>query len=146
MKNNLFAIAVLIIIIGLSACKKEVKHTTFPPPVWKEDQTGKYPVSMTAVVTMYYELNMSLMPDDQMAAFVNDECRGVGQIVKVSPISTVFFILIHGTAAEQNKIKFKYYSTKSSYMYATADFLDFKIDSNFGTADKPETLELKPVD
>lgn len=145
MRKYFFAIAVLSLIVCFTGCKKEDQHATFPSPDWKEDQTGKYPVSMTAVVTMYYEINVDVMPEDKLAAFVDDECRGIGKFVKISPISSAFFVLIHGTASEQKKVKFKYYSSKSSYMHLTPDFLDFKVDSNFGTADKPEVLDLKPL-
>lgn len=144
MKNYIVLLASVLLLN--TSCKKEATHTTFPNPSWTVDQTGKYPVSMTAVVTMYYNLNADLSEQDKMGAFVNDECRGFGTQVKISPISTVFFVHIRGTAAEQGKIKFKYYSSKTSYMYQTSDFLTFKVDSNFGTADKPEILDLKPVD
>jgi len=146
MKNYISITVTCLLFLLLAGCKKEATHTAFPSPTWQEDQTGKYPASMTAVVTMFYEMNSQIMPDDKMGAFINDECRGIGKIVKVSPVSTVFFILIHGTAAEQNKVKFKYYSAKSSYMYTTTEFLDFKIDTNYGTADHPETLQLRPID
>ena len=144
MKNSLFAAT---LIIGLlTGCSKDLNHTTFPAPSWQIDKTGKSPVSMTAIVSTYYPLNADLLPADKLGAFINGECRGIGSLVKISPISSVFFILIHGTAAEQNKITFKYYSSKTSYMYATTDFLTFKVDESFGTADKPEILDLKPVD
>lgn len=132
------------LIFCFGGCKKE-EYATFPTPDWKEDQTGKYPYSMTAVVSLYYDINAEVMPEDKMAAFVGDECRGIGKWIKIGPTSSAFFILIHGTASEQKKLNFKYYSSKNRYLYTTSDFLDFKVDTNFGTADKPEILDMKPV-
>ena len=86
-----------------------------------------------------------MKPADMMAAFVAGDCRGVGVIIKVNDTSSVFYILIHGAASEQDKISFKYYSKASSYMYSTTDFLTFAVDSNFGTPDNPEVPALAPV-
>lgn len=146
MKKFKIHLILLLLVSSITACKKEVIYTKFPSPTWTIDQTGKYPVSMTAVVSNYYPLNADLLPEDKMGAFINDECRGIGTLVRISPVSSVFFILIHGTTAEQNKISFKYYSSKTSYMYATSDILPFQVDESFGTADKPQILDLKPID
>ncbi|HVX00415.1 MAG TPA: hypothetical protein VHA52_08280, partial [Candidatus Babeliaceae bacterium] len=58
---------------------------------------------------------------------------------------SAFFILIHGTAAEQSKISFKYYTSWKSNLYQTDAFLDFSVDGNYGTADGPQVLDLKAV-
>lgn len=144
MKRYITIIALVLLFISINSCKKET-NTQFSSPGWKEDTTGKYPVSMTAVVALPRTLQSSLRPDDKMGAFIKEECRGVGVIVKVDSASSVFYLLIHGAASEQDKIKFKYYSTVTSYMYATAEFLNFSMDGNYGTADKPEILDLQPM-
>ena len=134
------------IIITLSSCGKDKDKDSYmkvPAPGWKEDITGKYPASMTAVVQLPPNLLSSLQPEDKMAAFIKDECRGVGVLVKVNDAISVFYVMIHGAAAEQGKINFKYYSKEDSYLYTTIDFLDFSVDSNYGTVDKPAILDLE---
>lgn len=116
----------------------------YPSPDWKVDTSGKYPVSMTAVVALQDELQPMTPGADKLGAFVADECRGVGVPVNVNN-TTVFYVLIHGTAAEQSKVSFKYYRAKTSYLYRTTDFLNFAVDENYGTADAPAVLDLQQM-
>ncbi len=143
-------IVTVLMLLAMAGCSKttEVKPeetlTKFPLPDWKADATGKYSSSMTAVVSLPLNLYTSLSDGDKLAAFVNDECRGTGIIVKVDG-SNLFFVLIQGLPDEQSKVKFKYYSTKTSYMYETPGVLNFLVDYVYGTAEKPKTLDLSPV-
>jgi hypothetical protein len=143
-KNPLLAFLLVAIILSISVvtggCRKE---KTTAPPDWKVDTTGKYPVSMTAVVRLPQRLIPNIHPEDKMAAFINDECRGVGVQVNITDSVPVFYVMIHGTSSEQQKIAFKYYSSKDSYLFATSYFLDFAPDDNYGTIDKPAMLDLK---
>jgi hypothetical protein len=118
----------------------EIAATKFPAPAWKEDKTGKYPATMTAVVTLPVTLAGSVTANDELAAFVNGECRGVGSLEKANN-RDVFFILIQGLPAETSPIKFKYYNNKTSYMYETNAALNFLIDDIYGTAQNPKVLE-----
>ncbi|MFR3548842.1 MAG: hypothetical protein ACLTTW_00260 [Coprobacter sp.] len=77
--------------------------------------------------------------DDQIV-FVNDECRGVGQL-----IDNAFFITIKGTPEETSKVSFRYYNTRNQYMYATDANLSFEPDAIYGTADAPEMLVLNII-
>lgn len=143
-KNPLVAFLLVAIIISISlaigGCRKD---KTTAPPDWKEDATGKYPVSMTAVVQLPQRLVSNIQPEDKMAAFINDQCRGIGVQINVTDSVPVFYIMIHGTSSEQQKVAFKYYSSKNSYLFTTDYFLDFAPDDNYGTIDKPVILELK---
>lgn len=118
--------------------------TKFPAPTWKEVNTGTYPATMTAVVALPATLAGSLMENDQLAAFVNGECRGVGVLEKVNGLN-LFFVMIHGLSDETSNVKFKYYSSKTSYMYESNDALNFLIDAIYGTAQNPKTLELSQL-
>lgn len=144
-KNPLIALSIIVIAISfsvaISSCSKD-KATTASPD-WKEDVTGKYPVSMTAVVQLPQRLVNDIHPSDKIAAFINGECRGIGVEVKITDSLPVFYVMIHGTSSEQQKISFKYYSARNSYLYTTIDFLDFTPDGNYGTIDKPFKLDLK---
>jgi hypothetical protein len=146
MKRNpliafLLVAIILSISVAISSCRKDKGATA--PPDWKEDATGKYPVSMTAVVQLPQKLVSNIHPADKIAAFINDECRGVGVQVNIRDSVPVFYIMIHGTSSEQQKIGFKYYSARNSYLYTTNYFLDFAPDDNYGTIDKPAMLDLK---
>lgn len=144
MKNNIITTLVVILFLGLAACKKHHTRPKIPAPSWTVDDSGKYPASMTAVVQVSKNLQPYIEPADKIGAFVGDECRGTGTLVEVGDAS-VFFILIHGVASEQSKISFRYYRSSKSYLYATEPFLDFIQDGNYGTADSPKILNLSSV-
>lgn len=147
MKKYISVITLLLILIGYSSCGKHDGIDSIPQvaaPDWTVDTTGKYPLSMTAVVQVPSDTRADISEADKIGAFSGDECRGLGTLIGTGPTS-VFFIMIHGTAAEQSKISFKYYSSQKSYLYSTDAFLDFNIDGNYGTIDGPEVLDVKPV-
>jgi hypothetical protein len=141
----------VFLLVAIFSCSKngnttppEEVATKFPAPVWKEDNTGKYPATMTSVVALPVTLAGSILQNDQLAAFVNGECRGVGVIEKVNN-RDLFFVLIQGLPDETSKVKFRYYSSKSSYMYESNDAINFLIDAIYGTAQNPKTLELSQL-
>ena len=146
---NLRAIkaCIVIVVILLLGCKKTAEvsptetFTKFQPPAWQVDESGKYPYSMTAVVALPTNLSKQISEGDQLGAFVNNECRGKGEAVKVGS-DKVFFVLIRGLADEQSSITFKYYSATTSYMYASQPSLTFLVDDVYGTASHPKVLEL----
>jgi hypothetical protein len=144
--STLFA----FLLVAALSCSKgggsspEEAGKKFPAPQWKEDITGKYAASMTSVVALPASLAGNLQQKDELAAFINEECRGVGTIEKVNNVD-LFFIMIHGLPDESSSIKFKYYSVKTSYMYESSTTINFLIDAVYGTAQNPKTLELVPV-
>jgi hypothetical protein len=146
-RNPLIALSLVVIAlsisVAISGCRKDKGAT--PPPDWKEDTTGKYPISMTAVVQLPQKLVSNIHPADKVAAFINDECRGIGVQVNVPDSVPVFYIMVHGTSSEQQKIAFKYYSARNSYLFTTNYFLDFVPDGNYGIIDKPAMLNLVQV-
>ena len=143
MKRHFFFLAALLL-IGTGSCKKHHVVPKVAPPHWTMDQTGKYSSSMTVVVQIPPNIRPYVQKTDQIGAFIHDECRGVGTLVEAGTVSA-FFILIHGTASEQSKISFQYYSSWKSYLYETSAFLDFTADGTYGTADVPQILNLVPV-
>ena len=142
----------MLLLLGTTGCKKETDtketptetYTKFQPPSWAADATGKYPATMTAVVALPAALQSTMSETDQLAAFVNDECRGVGVTVKVGT-ANLFFFLIQGLPDESSKIKFKYYSSKTSYMYESTAAVDFLIDAVYGTAQNPKAVEFSQL-
>lgn len=141
---SVFYISLMAVALGCSKNPADIKEeaaTKFPVPNWKADDTGKYPATMTAVLKLPATLASSAMENDQMAAFVNDECRGVGVIVENNNLK-LFFVLIQGLTEETNKINIRYYSTKTSYMYESRSAFTFLADDIYGTAENPKVVEL----
>lgn len=137
-----FMTLLLLLCCAATGCKKHHDYPRSSRPQWTVDTTGKYPVTMTAVVELPLPMQYYVQSTDEIGAFIGNECRGVGTFVR-SDTSKVFFIMIHGTASEQAKISFKYYSTWTSYLYNTDAFLNFTMDGNFGTVDAPAILNLR---
>ena len=146
-------ISSIVLLFGTGSCKKEKESqitppvetfTKFPPPSWKADETGRYPATMTAVLALPATLEANKSDNDQIAAFINDECRAVGESVTVGT-KTLSFALIRGMADEQNKIVFKYYQAKTGYLYQSGSELNFLIDAVYGTAQNPKLLLLSQV-
>jgi hypothetical protein len=143
MKKIILIPASFLFLFFLFSCGKG-DPAKISSPSWKVDNTGKYPVTMTAVVQLPQSLFKNRRVTDKLAVFINNECRGVGQRVQLDT-SAAFFVLIHGKSSEANKIQFKYYSAHTSYLYQTKPFLDFVMDGNYGTADQPKVLELRVI-
>lgn len=146
MKRISSALYIFLIAATLGCSKNSVvppeeAATKFPVPNWKADDTGKYPATMTAVVTLPATLAGGSSENDKLGAFVDDECRGVGVIVKLNDLN-LFFVLIQGLPEETKKITIKYYSHKTSYMYESPSALTFLADGIYGTAENPQVLTL----
>lgn len=147
--RKILSVFYIFLIVAMLGCSKDPVNapapveaaTKFPEPAWKADETGKYPATMTAVVNLPATLAGDALESDKLAAFVNDECRGVGVVVKVNALN-VFFVLIQGLSEESGNVTFRYYSNKASYMYEAKPALTFLADGVFGTAENPKTLEL----
>jgi len=146
MKRISSAFYIFLIAATLGCSKKsddvsEQAATKFPVPTWKEDDTGKYPATMTAVFALPITLAAGSTENDKLAAFADDECRGVGTIVEVNDLK-LFFVLIQGLSDETNNVTIRYYNNNTSYMYESRSALTFLADGVFGTAENPKILEL----
>lgn len=149
--KTIFSIAGLFLLMLSTSCKKEETEkkaeeqiTKHSPPAWKVEAPGRFPATMIAVVALPADLQAAAANDDQLAAFINGECRGEGTAEKIGN-HQVYFFLIRGLDSEQSKIVFKYYSAKTAYMYQTEPEVSFKIDDVYGTAENPKVLTLKLV-
>lgn len=143
MKSLLYYI-LLPLLLATGGCKKHKDEALprFPPPSWEAETAGKYPGSMTAVVQLPNPLHAGYEEKDELAAFIGEECRAVGEPVEVNGVR-LFYMLIHGSAPENEGIVFKYYSARDSRMYATDNPLEFEADGVYGTADQPKMLTLR---
>lgn len=145
MKRYLLSVCGLLLFVCLFGCKKKAHPLpSVPAPSWTVTQMAQYTVTMTAVVQVPEALLSHIQKEDELAVFIDGECRGTGTLVQQGDVSA-FFVLIHGTAAEKGKMAFKYYSSLKSHLYSTDAFLPFVADGNYGTADVPMVLDLEPV-
>lgn len=145
MRKYKSVIFLLLVVIGWSSCKKEDSIPQSPPPNWTVDSVGKYPLSMTAIVKVSKDITPEISESDEMGAFLGEECRGTGTFIETDS-TFVFFIMIHGTVADQGKkMSFKYYNSQKSWLYGTEAFLNFTTDGSYGTVDNPEVLKMKQI-
>lgn len=141
-KYQITIIFILILSTLQIGCKKQPVISKYNPSEWVMDDTGKYPYTMTAVVTLPRTLNNSIQSEDHLGAFINGKCRGIGELHQVNG-NAVYFVLIQGEAAEQEPVIFRYFRSASSTLYYSYNALVFSIDGNFGVADEPEVLKFK---
>ncbi|MCD8386075.1 MAG: hypothetical protein LUD17_04190, partial [Bacteroidales bacterium] len=106
--------------------------------------SGKYPVLMTAVVSVD---NSTIQPsgDDQVAAFVGDECRGVGSLYAVDGSTYIFQLYVYGLS-EDETVTLYYYSAKTGTLYADNKHIrNLANNEEWGTYLVPIELTLEPV-
>ncbi|WP_455586537.1 hypothetical protein [Bacteroides sp.] len=138
--QSILIIALCILGVCMNSCNEDETFTVFPTPVWRVESNPDYSVSMTATVVLPANLAAYAQADDQMAAFVGDECRGVAYLV-----DNTFYLLIKGSPGEQSQISIRYYSARNQYMYTTGAVITFEADGVYGTTDDPVTLPLSII-
>ena len=106
-------------------------------PSWSDPDKNVYPSSMTAVLCLTDALNYFAADDDQMAAFIGDECRGVAQVIN-SNGRKLFFIQVKASSSESGNVEFRYYSSRWNRIYKSpASDVKYVINKIYGTADAP---------
>jgi len=126
-----------LIALSVIACKKndDVNRVTSNPydasitgtcvsgdaPVWVT--VGNLSLSQMNVIVDQYGVPTLLQEDDQLAAFVGDECRGVASAFQDAENKWRFNLTIHATTADEDlsKLQFtlRYYSTKEKGTYTS---------------------------
>lgn len=139
MKKNystLLLAALFAVVLVMAGCKADDEETyIYQKPNWKTMVSREYNTSMVAVVALSHDLAPHIQAGDELAAFVDGECRSVGVYQ-----DGVFYLLIPGQSTEHGKVVFRYYSTKKNYLFETRFDLNFQPDGVYGTADHPEVL------
>lgn len=137
----IFFFAAVLGLLVFNGCKDDEEvFPTFEQPGWKAEQSPDFTASMIAIVQLPENLAAYYQSGDEVAAFIGDECRGVGTYG-----DGVFYMLVKSKSDEQRMVTFKYYSSRNKYMYATAGNVRFEVDGVYGTADNPEVLSLQVV-
>lgn len=145
-----FSNVIFIIFLALlgSGCDKDngPKFNVYPLPVWTVQSPEIFPNSFTAIVNLPKNMNLLAQDTDLVAAFIDDECRGIGNLVQSEDKKRrAYIITVRGSSTENRNIVFKYYSTRTSYLYQAATTIAFEIDGTYGTYDTPITLDLKNI-
>ena len=106
-------------------------------PSWSDPDKNVYPSSMTAVLCLTDALNYFAADDDQMAAFIGDECRGVAKVIN-SNGRKLFFIQVKASSSESGNVEFRYFSSRWGRIYKSpASDVKYEINKVYGTADVP---------
>lgn len=117
--------------------------TPMPLPL---DFTAKHPLTMTACVQLPADMYRYATPDDLLAAFVGNECRGVASVITLSDGSLGFKLRINGSLSNDEQVELKYYSTRRSYLYRSTTKIAFAADSEYGTEDAPREMTFSVVE
>ena len=144
--QKLIAITILSICILISGgCSKDTEpYPEHPVPEWTIQSPWLLPNSFTAIVAIPENINIYAGDNDQVAAFINEECRGVGTLVKSEDNSKrVYYITIRAEDAEDGEIIFRYYNSRLSYLYQAKQTISFVTDGTYGTYDSPVVLDLE---
>jgi len=150
MKNTvnykIWIVALFLVITG-SCSIDDDQYTTWPEPTWSVESPELLPNSFTAIVAIPDNVNVYASDNDQVAAFIDGECHGVGTLVKDEDSEKrVYFLTIRASDTESGEITFKYYNANLSYLYQAEETIDFEADGTYGSYDSPIILNLQIVE
>lgn len=115
-------------------------------PEWRVESPASLPNSFSAFIAIPENLHLYATDNDLVAAFINNQCRGVGTLIKGGADElSVWAITIRGEEDENGSITFRYYNSRLSFLYEAKQKIPFEPDATFGTYDAPEILELEPL-
>jgi hypothetical protein len=143
---RIFKIASLLsLLVLICGCKKhEETFKTYPHPAWGVASPESLPYSFTAIVAIPDNINTYSGDDDVVAAFIGDECHGIGNLVRSeNGTKKVYYITVRGSDTENRQIVFRYYNSKLSYLYEAKTTVPFEIEGVFGSYDSPFVLDLQ---
>lgn len=145
--KNLLRITIAVLLF--TACSEDTDpYTEYPVPSdWSIASSVKaLPNSCTAIVALPDNIDQYSDDSDMVAAFMNNECRGLGNLVTSAENGKrVYYITIRASDTEDAAIEFRYYNSTLSYLYKATQTVDFEIDGTYGTYDSPMILELEYV-
>lgn len=119
-------------------------YPTFDSPNWLLPNVSAFEYSMTVSIVLPDSLINGEQPADKLAVFTGDECRGIADRIEVSSGKYVWVAMIYGNNTS-DILSFKYYSSKTRYMYQSSSTKTFAIDGVIGTIDNPEKIGMNIV-
>lgn len=105
-------------------------------PSWIPVLYPHNPATLHAVVTID---NIPAQLNDMVAAFVGNECRGVGEIVVIDR-STAYSTLLVNLASSGETVNFKIYSYAQDTIYPVPDLIDMEFGVVYGSNEDPVPL------
>lgn len=135
----------LSLIILIDGCRHDEEFfQTYPRPAWGIASPESLPYSFTAIVAIPENINTYASDDDLVAAFIGDECHGLGSLVESeNGDKKVYYITVRGSDTENRQIVFRYYNSKLSYLYEAKTTVPFEIEGVCGSYDTPLMLDLQ---
>lgn len=119
-------------------------YPTFDNPNWVVSYVSSFEHTMTMTVILPDSLITGEQPADKLAVFAGDDCRGVADRIEVSSDKYVWLAMVYGDNTSDD-LSFKYYSSKTKYMYQSVSSKPFVIDGLIGTIDNPEKIGMNIV-
>ena len=119
-------------------------YPTFGSPNWTVKDIRAFEHTMTVAAVLPDSLSSNELGNDKLAVFAGSECRGVAERLELTPAKHIWMITVYGNKTTEN-LTFKYYSSKTKYMYNSATSTPFVPDGNVGTIDKPQVIGMKVV-
>ncbi len=130
----------LICVVGFTACSEEEEIIpTYPTPDWAYAVNPQHTASMTVVATLPEEIAVYASPEDKLAAFIDDECRGIAVCIGQDQ---TYYLMIKGEQSDLGFVTVRYYSASRQYLYEATNWCEFEPDATYGTADEPVVLPL----
>jgi len=127
--------AAFAIIIGFLITQVAVSQ---PPDTW-EVNPNMFQYSMTFTTLLKMQGNVSEDPDDAIAAFIGDECRGVARPSDSisSQYSNVAFLIVYSNTISGDTISFKLYDADEDTIIALPHRALFSPNADPGLPSKP---------
>ena len=99
---------------------------------------------MSATVALAESQPFERRDKDILAAFVGEECRGVGTLTETDG-RKVYQFEIRGKKGENAPVYFMYYSLQTSGIYKASESFPFADEVVKGSEEEPFTISLQPV-
>lgn len=119
-------------------------YPTFDAPKWAVNNVSSFEYTMTVSVIFPDSLGSFELSTDKFAIFAGDDCRGVADRIEVSSGKHVWLAMVYGNSTSET-LSFKYYSSKTKYMYQSVVKKPFVVDGMLGTIDNPERIGMNIV-
>lgn len=86
-------------------------------PRWKNPDMHVYPASMTAIIRTSDYIRPDITADDQLAAFIGTECRGVAEQIEGADGETLYLLQVKADQSEVREVEFRYYSARKQEIF-----------------------------
>jgi len=148
MKTKLFALISCTLLLLAAGCNPNPPQPENPlkgelsAPNWQAPTDYDFGSSMTAVVKVDLTLSFpgqtedwTLTPDDELAAFMDDKCCGVGDLQE----GLFWLYITEPDTPASSAVSLRYYSKHYSNIFEAKDVFVFVNDSHEGSVAAPVT-------